>query len=75
MKRISFKNKTIDIAGNIHFPKEFDETRTYAALVLATPGSSVKEQVDSLGFLCRLTSDSRGVPKARLLEGMVSFHR
>ena len=48
MKHISFKNRNIDIAGNIYFPNEFDETKTYAALVLATPGSSVKEQIGAI---------------------------
>lgn len=48
MKRISFKNRNIDIAGNIYFPNEFDETKTYAVLVLATPGSSVKEQIGAI---------------------------
>ena len=48
MKHISFKNRNIDIAGNIYFPNEFDETKTYAALVLATPGGSVKEQIGAI---------------------------
>lgn len=48
MKRISFKNRSIEVAGNIHFPNDFDETKSYAALVLATPGSSVKEQIGAV---------------------------
>ncbi len=48
MKRVSFKNRNIDIAGNIHFPNGFDETKSYGAIVLATPGSSVKEQVGAI---------------------------
>ncbi len=48
MKRISFKNGNIDIAGNIHLPADFDENRSYSALVLATPGSSVKEQIGAI---------------------------
>lgn len=39
-RRVSFKNRSIDIAGNIHFPNGFDEKKTYPALVIATPGSS-----------------------------------
>ena len=45
---VSFKNRDIDIAGNLHLPADFDETKSYAALVLATPGSSVKEQVGAI---------------------------
>ena len=45
MKQVWFKNRNIRIAGNLHLPPDFDETKSYAALVLATPGSSVKEQI------------------------------
>lgn len=45
MKRVVFKNRSIDIVGNLHLPEAFDENETYPALVLATPGSSVKEQI------------------------------
>lgn len=48
MKRILFKNRHIDVVGNLHVPDDFDPTRKYAALVLATPGSSVKEQVGAI---------------------------
>jgi len=48
MKRISFKNRNIEVAGNIHLPPGFDERRSYPALVLATPGSSVKEQIGAI---------------------------
>jgi fermentation-respiration switch protein FrsA (DUF1100 family) len=48
VKRISFKNKSIDVAGNLHLPNGFDEGKTYSALVLATPGSSVKEQIGAI---------------------------
>lgn len=48
MKRISFKNRNLDIVGNLHLPSGFDENRTYAALVLSTPGSSVKEQIGAV---------------------------
>lgn len=41
MKRVSFRNKNIEVIGNIHTPNNFDESGTYPALVLATPGSSV----------------------------------
>lgn len=48
MKRVSFKNRNIDVVGNLHLPDGFDETKSYAALVLATPGSSVKEQIGGI---------------------------
>lgn len=48
MKHTTFKNRGIDVAGNIHVPAGFDETKTYAAIVLATPGSSVKEQIGGI---------------------------
>jgi uncharacterized protein len=48
LKRISFKNKDINVVGNLHLPKGFVETETYPALVLATPGSSVKEQIGGI---------------------------
>ncbi len=45
MKKVNFKNGNIDVSGNIYFPEGFDERRKYAALVIVTPGSSVKEQI------------------------------
>lgn len=45
VERISFKNRDFDIAGHLHLPAGFDATKSHAALVLATPGSSVKEQI------------------------------
>jgi uncharacterized protein len=48
MERISFRNRDIDIAGNIHLPSNLNEGRSYGALVLATPGSSVKEQIGAI---------------------------
>ncbi|MDQ1080260.1 alpha/beta hydrolase [Pseudoroseomonas cervicalis] len=48
MERISFRNKTIDIAGQLHLPAGFDPARRHAAIVLSTPGSSVKEQIGAV---------------------------
>lgn len=48
MKRISFRNRNIDVAGNVRLPPGFDEGRSYPALALATPGSSVKEQIGAI---------------------------
>jgi uncharacterized protein len=48
MKPVSFNNKSIVLSGNLHLPDNFDETRSYPTLVLATPGSSVKEQIGGI---------------------------
>lgn len=48
MKRISFKNGNIEVAGNVHLPPGFDGSLSYPAIVLATPGSSVKEQIGAI---------------------------
>ena len=47
-RRVSFKNGSADIAGVLHLPDGFDEARTHAALVIVTPGSSVKEQIGAV---------------------------
>lgn len=47
-RTVSFNNGGIRIAGALHLPDGFDGTRTYAALVIVTPGSSVKEQVGAV---------------------------
>jgi fermentation-respiration switch protein FrsA (DUF1100 family) len=48
VQRVTFKNGDIDIAGHIRFPDGFDEKKSYPALVIVTPGSSVKEQVGAV---------------------------
>ncbi|MBB4439977.1 MULTISPECIES: alpha/beta hydrolase [Rhizobium] len=48
MKRTTFKNGHTEVVGNLHLPPDFYESRSYPALVLATPGSSVKEQVGAI---------------------------
>lgn len=55
MRRVSFKNRSIDIVGNLHLPDDFDEQRNYPAIVLTTPGSSVKEQIGGI-YAGRLAS-------------------
>lgn len=44
-RRVSFKSGTIDVIGVLHLPHGFDDRRTYPAIVIVTPGSSVKEQI------------------------------
>ena len=48
LKHVSFRNGSIDIAADLRLPYGFDELETYAALVLVTPGSSVKEQIGAI---------------------------
>lgn len=46
MKTVTFRNADMywDIAADIHFPPEFDDTKTYPAIVSAHPIGSCKEQ-------------------------------
>lgn len=37
MKRISFRNRNIDVAGNVHLRPGFDKSWSYPTLVLSTP--------------------------------------
>jgi len=55
LKRVSFRNGTLDVAGILRLPEGFDEAGSYAAIVLATPGSSVKEQIGAI-YADRLTA-------------------
>lgn len=48
IQRVSFKNRNIEVVGNIHLPPDFDQTSAYPAIVLSTPGSSVKEQIGAI---------------------------
>lgn len=45
---VTFKNGNMDVAGAVHLPEVFDSAKTYPALVVATPGSSVKEQIGAV---------------------------
>lgn len=44
MKSVTFKNRTWDVAADLHLPKDFDESGKYAAIVCVHPGSSCKGQ-------------------------------
>lgn len=44
MKSVTFKNNGIDMAGNLYFPKGFQEGHKYPAIVSVHPGGGVKEQ-------------------------------
>lgn len=45
MRRVRFENRGLPVVGDLHLPPDFDEGQSWPALVLATPGSSVKEQI------------------------------
>lgn len=46
--KVFFKNKNLKMAGEIHLPKEFEESQKYAAVVVVHPGNGTKEQVAGL---------------------------
>lgn len=48
VQSVSFKNNDISLAGNVYYPKGFDESRKYAAVVVIHPGGGVKEQAAGL---------------------------
>lgn len=60
MKTVTFKNKSWDVAANLHLPPGFDGSKTYPAIVVAHPISSCKEQTAAiyasklaeLGYVC-----------------------
>lgn len=55
MQRVSFNNGQIVLVGHLHRPPDFDSSKTYPALVLSTPGSSVKEQIGAV-YAARMAS-------------------
>ncbi|RXR08262.1 alpha/beta hydrolase [Pseudoxanthomonas composti] len=48
MEHVSFSNRGITVAADLHLPTGFDAAGSYPALVIATPGSSVKEQIGAV---------------------------
>lgn len=44
----SFNNRDVTLRGVLHVPADFDKAQSYAAMVIATPGSSVKEQIGAV---------------------------
>ncbi len=47
-KKVNFKKYNLNIAGLIFLPDNFDENKTYPAIVITHPGGGVKEQCSSL---------------------------
>ena len=60
MKSVTFRNRSWDVAADLHVPTDFDEAKKYPAIVVAHPISSCKEQTASiyaaklaeLGYVC-----------------------
>lgn len=60
MKSVTFKNKTWDVAADLHLPNGFDQSKKHPAIVVAHPISSCKEQTAAiyaaklaeLGYVC-----------------------
>lgn len=48
MQKVTFKNKSWDVVGNLYTPNHFDQTKAYPAIICVHPGSSVKEQTAGL---------------------------
>lgn len=48
MKSVSFKNRSIDMAGNLYLPAGLDESKRHPAIVVVHPGGGVKEQAAGL---------------------------
>ncbi len=48
LRHVSFKNGGIDVAADLRLPDGWSETESYPALVVVTPGSSVKEQAGGI---------------------------
>ena len=51
MKKVTFPNRNVQgitIAAVVYFPADFDEAKTYPALVVSHPGGGVKEQTAGL---------------------------
>lgn len=47
-RHVTFRNGSIDLAGALHLPDGFTEQGSYTAIVIVTPGSSVKEQIGAV---------------------------
>ena len=47
-RTVSFKNRDIELAAHLHLPPDFDDSKTYPALVGVHPAGGVKEQTIGL---------------------------
>ena len=56
LRHVIFTHGDLAMAGDLHVPAGFNEDATYAAIVIATPGSSVKDQVGGI-YAARLADE------------------
>ncbi|MFI5715510.1 alpha/beta hydrolase [Nocardia sp. NPDC051750] len=56
LQHIAIPRGSFDLAADLHLPGDFDASRPHAAVVLATPGSSVKEQIGA-NYAARLADN------------------
>ena len=48
MKRINFKSQGLNLVGNIYYPAEFQENKSYPAIIVSGSWTTVKEQMAGL---------------------------
>lgn len=48
MKKVTFPNRGIEIAGNVYLPEDFDASKKYPAIIVGHPAGGVKEQTAGL---------------------------
>jgi uncharacterized protein len=58
IREMAIPRGPFDLAAHLHVPDDFDHAATYPAVVLSTPGSSVKEQIGA-NYASRLAA--RGI--------------
>lgn len=56
LQHMSLPRGPIDLAADLHLPDDFDSATGHAAIVLSTPGSSVKEQIGA-NYASRLAAN------------------
>ena len=59
MRSVQFKNRNINMAGNLYLPNGFKESEQYPAIVCVHPGGGVKEQTAGV-YAQRLADQGRG---------------
>lgn len=47
-EKVLFKNKNLTMAGEIHYPADFDSAKKYPTVIAVHPGNGTKEQVAGL---------------------------
>ncbi len=55
VQKVTFPNRHISVVGNIYFPSDYDDTKSYPAIVVAHPAGGVKEQV--AGFYAEMLAE------------------